>query len=150
MIVPITHENIPSAAYVHAEAWRASHSDICSPEFVAAHTTQRQTEYLRDELAKGKALWMLLDPLPVGLVSVDHDVIENLYVLPEKQGRGYGTTLLHFAMAQCSRPSLWVLSSNKGAYRLYSREGFVLSGRTKLLNNTLLEHEMVYSPTGGI
>ncbi len=106
---------------------------------------QRQSAYLRGELAQGKGLWLLLDPEPVGLVSVWWDIIENLYVLPEKQGRGYGTQLLRFAMSQCRRPSLWVLNNNRRAYDLYSREGFILTGVEKPLSDTLYEAEMVFT-----
>ena len=144
MIVPITEENLLSAAAVHAETWRESHKSFCSPEFVAAHTTQRQVEYLRGELAKGKSLWLLLDPEPVGLVSLWGDLIENLYALPAKQRRGYGTRLLRFAMARCQKPTLWVLSNNQAAYGLYSKEGFILTGIEKPLSGTLCEREMVY------
>lgn len=150
MIVPITEENLIAAARVHAEAWRDSHKAFCSPEFVAAHTTQRQAAYLRGELEQGKSLWLFLDPEPAGLVSLWRECIENLYVLPSKQRRGYGTQLLRFAVSQCRTPALWVLNVNEGAYRLYLREGFSPTGRTKQLNDTLFECEMIYTHTGGI
>lgn len=143
MIVPITEQNILEAAAVHAASWRASHT-FCAPQFTARHTTERQAQYLRGELEKGKALWLLLDPEPVGLVSVWKDLIENLYVLPEKQRRGYGRRLLHFAMAQCQRPALWVLSSNQAAYNWYIKEGFIRTGVEKSLSDTLSEVEMVF------
>ena len=92
MIVPVDERNIAAAGAVHAASWRESHS-FCTPEFVAAHTAETQTEYLRREMDAGKALFLLLDPEPVGVVSVQEDLIENLYVLPEKQGRGYGSAL---------------------------------------------------------
>lgn len=148
-IVPVTENNLMDAAFVHAEAWRTSHRNICSPDFVAAHTTQRQAAYLQSELAKGKMLWLLCDPQPTGLVSVWNDVIENLYVLPALQRRGYGTRLLRFAMTQCSVPTLWVLNSNEIALQLYLKEGFIPSGRRKILNERLFEQELVYHPTGG-
>ena len=88
MIVPVTEENLMDAARVHAAAWRESHRDICTPEFVAAHTARRQADYLRRERAAGKELWLLLSPGPVGIVSTWGDLIENLYVLPERQGLG--------------------------------------------------------------
>lgn len=149
MIVPITEENLMDAAFVHAEAWRESHKSFCSPEFVATHTTERQADYLRKELAKGKSLWLMLTPEPVGLVSVYDDVIENLYVLPTRQRQGYGTKLLRFAISRCKAPTLWVLSNNELAYRLYLREGFAPTGQKKRLNETLWELEMTYTPQGG-
>ena len=142
MIVPVTEENLMDAARVHAAAWRESHRDICTPEFVAAHTAQRQADYLRKEQAAGKELWLLLSPGPVGIVSTWGDLIENLYVRPERQGLGYGGQLLCFAAARCPRPTRWVLSSNQFAYEWYRREGFRPTGVDKPLSGGLFEREL--------
>lgn len=56
MVLPVTEENLLQAAAVHTESWRDSHRSFCSPEFVAAHTPQRQAAYLRGELMQGKQL----------------------------------------------------------------------------------------------
>lgn len=142
-IEEVTEQTLSAAGYVHAESWRASHRDICPPDFVAAHTAQAQTEYLRQEMAQGKRLFLLTDGEPVGIVTVWGSLIENLYVLPGRQGRGYGSRLLKFAMAQCQgAPTLWVLNSNENAHRLYLRHGFQQTGVIKYLNETLLEREL--------
>lgn len=143
-IEEVTEETLPAAGYVHSESWSQSHRDICSPEFVAAHTPQAQTEYLRRETAQGKRLFLLTDDgEPVGIVTVWGSLIENLYVLPGRQGRGYGSRLLKFAMAQCQgAPTLWILNSNENAHRLYLRHGFQQTGVIKYLNETLLEREL--------
>lgn len=143
MIVPITEENLMDAARVHAASWQSSHRSICSPGFAAAHTAERQAAYLRGELQAGKSLWLLLDPEPAGLVSLQGDLIENLYVLPEAQGRGCGTRLLRFAVSRCRRPRLWVLSSNQFAYDWYIRSGFIPTGKKKVLSDSLFERELV-------
>lgn len=144
-IVPITEENLTAAAAVHAAAWQISHKSFCDPVFVAKHTPERQAEYLRQEAERGKALWLLLDPEPIGLVSVGSDVIENLYVLPEKQGQGYGTALLRFAISKCRKtPTLWVLSNNSNAYNWYRRCGFIPTGVEKPLSDALCERELIY------
>ncbi len=145
MIVPVDERNIAAAGAVHAASWRESHS-FCTPEFVASHTAETQTEYLRREMDAGKALFLLLDPEPVGVVSVQEDLIENLYVLPEKQGRGYGTALLDFAAARClGAPRLWVLNVNEKARRFYDARGFRETGARRELNHGLAELEMTRS-----
>ena len=145
MIVPVDDSNIAAAGAVHAESWRESHS-FCTPEFVAAHTAETQTEYLRREMDAGKALFLLLDPEPVGVVSVQEDLIENLYVLPEKQGRGYGSALVDFAAARCQgAPRLWVLNVNEKARRFYEARGFRETGERRELNHGLAELEMTRS-----
>ena len=70
-------------------------------------------------------------------------MIENLYVLPSEQRKGYGSQLLHYAIRQCAGiPRLWILNNNDGAYRLYSKTGFKETGNRKQLNNHLYEMEL--------
>ena len=142
--VPVSEENVALAAEVHSVSWRESHKSFCSEVFVAQHTSERQERYLRGEMTEGKRIWLLEDEGgAVGLVSVHGSLIENLYVAPEKQNQGYGTMLLHFAIDQCEEtPMLWILDNNHGARRLYERNGFALTGRSKRLTDTLNEIEM--------
>ena len=143
-IVKITEENICDAGKIHADSWRESHKDFCSKEFIARHTAETQTEYLRSEQAKGKELYMLIDTIPVGIVSVQNSLIENLYVLPAEQRKGYGTKLLQYAIQRCnSIPTLWILSNNKRARYFYKKYGFSESGNIKPLKNNLFEIELI-------
>ena len=141
-IIPVDAANLSAAAEVHAASWRESHKDICSPSFVAAHTAQRQKDYLQKELERGKQLFLLVDEGPVGVVSVWENLIENLYVHPAKQGRGYGTALLAFVQSQCQTPRLWVLNTNERARRFYENRGFCATGREHILADLLRELEM--------
>lgn len=119
------------AAVIHSESWKESHRDICTPEFLAIHTPERQKRYLEAEIAKGAQLYMLIDEKPVGIVSIRGSLIENLYVLPGEQNKGYGTQLLAFAVGKCTEPpTLWILRTNDGAKRLYERNGFRPTGKT--------------------
>ena len=145
-IVPVDAANLEAAAAVHAVSWRASHADICTPEFLAAHTTQRQQAYLRSKLQGGSRLFLLTDPIPVGLVAVTGSRIEDLYVLPDRQGRGYGTLLLQHAVRECAEtPTLWILETNHRARRLYERLGFQPTGRVNRTHGLLAELELSLS-----
>ena len=119
------------AVMVYTESWRASHEGICTPEFLRSRDC---AGYLAGELAAGKALYLLLDEGPVGVVSLHNGWIDNLYILPQCQGMGYGTALLRFAMAQGGW-RLSVLSSNTRAIGLYEKHGFSVSGRKALREN---------------
>jgi len=146
-IVKVTEQTIAEAGRIHATAWQSSHRAFCTPEFVAQHTPETQTEYLRREVAAGKSLYMLLDEVSVGIVTVQDSLIENLYVVPDAQRRGYGTQLLQFAMAQCvSSPQLWVLDNNIDARRLYERFGFTQTGKRNQLRPDLYEIELRVPP----
>lgn len=125
--------SLPLAAQVHAQAWRQSHRDFCSPEFVEMHTAERQKEYLRQKQREGCRLYLLWAPSPAGVVAVSpKGVIQDLYVLPQMQNRGLGTALLRFAAEQCGQQAfLWILENNQGARRLYLRNGFRETGRVE-------------------
>ena len=143
MIVSVNEENLDAAAEIHAAAWQESHRAFCSEAFVKQHTAARQKVYLEQEMHRGNRLYMLIKEIPVGIVSVKEDLIENLYVLPAEQHKGCGTELLHFAMKACEgKPRLWVLDNNVKAQALYRKYGFRETGKTKRLSDTLSELEM--------
>lgn len=147
MIARVTQENLPAAAEVHSIAWRESHRAFCSPGFVSLHSPERQMEYLRQKLENGSKIYMLVESGPVGIVSVTGSLIEDLYVLPERQNRGYGTKLLRFAIEKCpDAPTLWILENNQNAARLYRRMGFVETGRRNCITDELDEIEFALKP----
>ena len=144
MIIPVNDQNIAAAATIHSISWKESHRAFCTPDFIEIHSPERQLKYMRDKMNHGLQFFMLIDEDPVGVVSVMDSLIEDLYVLPEKQKMGYGTRLLQFAVSQCSgTPSLWILENNKNAERLYRRFGFTKSGRINAITDQLAEIEFV-------
>jgi len=139
----VTEQNLAEAGRIHSESWKESHRSFCSLAFVERHTPAAQAEYLRRELDAGKKIWLLIDQHLVGIVSVHGNLIENLYVLPSEQRKGYGSQLLDYAIRHCSgNPNLWILNNNEGAYRLYTKNGFKETGNRKQLNDTLYEVEL--------
>ena len=76
------------------------------------------------------------------MVSVAGREIGDLYVLPDRQGCGYGTRLLQFAMARTACPYLTVLSTNRRAIALYRRLGFTVCRRKQMLREGLWELEL--------
>ena len=124
-IVKITENNIGDAGKIHSESWKESHKSFCSEGFVARHTEEAQTEYIRSEIAKGKDFYMLIVHIPVGIVSIYDNVIENFYIIPSEQRKGYGAILLQYVLKQ------------------YKKYGFIESGKKKQLRNDLFEVELI-------
>ena len=150
MIVRVDETNILQAAAIHSASWQDSHRSFCSPDFVALHTLEHQREYLREKMNKGSAVYMLIKERPVGVVSVTGSLIEDLYILPEMQNKGYGTVLLQFAIGLCPDvPTLWILENNDGAARLYRRLGFKKTGKVNAITNKLAEIEFSLSSGEG-
>ena len=140
-ITCVTEERLPQAAAVYREAWRESHRDLCTPEFLERRDCGA---YLEQQMAAGKRLYLLTGEEPVGVISMGDHEIGDLYVLPRAQGRGYGTMLLRFAMEQCGSARLTVLSSNTRALAWYKRNGFAQTGQRRQLRDGLWEVELEF------
>ena len=139
----VTNENIDIAAKIHSISWKESHRSFCSKEFVELHTEERQREYIEKEMNCGKVFYILVEENAKGIVSVKGNLIENLYVLPAEQRKGYGTRLLQYAEGLCEgKPTLWILDNNRVAKNLYQKLGYELTGKEKVLSKTLKELEM--------
>ena len=142
-IIPVDETTILQAATIHSISWKESHRAFCTPDFIEKHTPDRQREYLRSKMSDGTGVFMLVDEKPVGIVSITDNLIEDLYVLPGMQNRGYGTELLQFAICLCTDiPVLWILENNTGARRLYHRMGFKETGRRHSITDGLDEIEL--------
>ncbi len=148
MIIPVDRTNIHQAAAIHSLSWQESHRSFCSADFIALHTPEHQQEYLSEKISRGSRVFMLVDGEPAAVVSVTGSLIEDLYVLPGRQNKGYGTLLLEYAVRQCTgTPTLWILENNKGAERLYRRMGFRKTGRVHAITDGLDEIEFTLTET---
>jgi GNAT superfamily N-acetyltransferase len=81
-----------------------------------------------------------------GFVALSDDWLEQLYVDPDRTGRGIGGRLL--AVAQRERPAglrLWTFASNTGAQRFYERHGFAEVRRTDGRDNEERAPDILYA-----
>ena len=146
MIIPVDETNLFQAATIHSISWKESHRAFCTPDFIDQHTPDRQWEYLNNKMNTGTKIYLLVDEKPVGIVSVTNSLIEDLYVLPDMQNKGYGTRLLQYAVGQCAdTPTLWVLENNTRAENLYRRMGFKKTGKRNSITDGLDEIEYTLS-----
>ena len=136
-ITPVTKRNFSQAAEVYRRSWRESHKGICTPEFVKERDCDG---YLRQRL---NGLYLLTDGEPAGVIRICDGALSTLYIAPEKQGQGYGRTLLNFALNLDPHLSLTVLSTNEKAAGMYLRHGFRYTGKQWMLREGLWEREMI-------
>lgn len=96
------------------------------------HSDDEVRQWMRGVLAEQEAWLACADnSAPLGLLVLDGDWVEQLYVDPAWTGRGLGTRLLE--LAKLRRPDglqLWTLVSNVRAQRFYERNGFSVEERT--------------------
>ena len=146
MIVKVTEDNLLDAARIHSISWQESHRSFCTEEFIELHDINHQKEYIEEKIKNGSQFAMLIKKEPVAVVSITDSLIEDLYVLPKHQNKGYGTELLDYAISQCkATPTLWILENNKGAERLYLRYGFKPTGNINSITDKLSEIEFSYT-----
>jgi GNAT superfamily N-acetyltransferase len=92
-------------------------------------------------------LWVAEDDGAIaGILVLDGDFVDQLYVEPGLTGRGIGTALL--AVAKRERPGglqLWTFQSNAGAQRFYERHGFVAMRRTDGRDNEERAPDVLYA-----
>ena len=138
-ILRVSEKNFTSALDVYAISWRESHRNICSKDFLE---NRDYAGYLRKKMG---TLWLISDIIPVGVFSLDGENFGDLYIRPDCQGRGYGTTCIRFAMNTMPRLRLTVLSDNHAAIGLYEKMSFRFTGNDTLLRDGLWEREMVYT-----
>jgi GNAT superfamily N-acetyltransferase len=106
-------------AEVYADHWRA--------RFEAEHESHR-LHVARAETDSREL---------VGFAYVGNGWLYAIHVHPEWHGRGVGSALMAVARASLRelgfvRASLWVLDDNERACRFYERDGWVVSGQTRL------------------
>ena len=96
------------------------------------HDLDDVTQWITGRLSAADA-WLAEDPSGslVGLLLLEGDLLDQLYVDPGLTGHGIGDQLM--SVAKRERPlglELWTFVSNRGAQRFYTRHGFVEITRT--------------------
>ena len=77
-------------------------------------------------------VWVLeTDGAIIGVLVLDGNWIEQLYIDPTRTNHGFGTALIEQAKVEHPEAlELWTFESNRGAQRFYERHGFRAVGRT--------------------
>ncbi|MFE7212928.1 GNAT family N-acetyltransferase [Streptomyces sp. NPDC057611] len=81
----------------------------------------------------------------VGVMVLDDDMLEQLYLAPDWRGRGLGDRFV--TLAKERRPqglSLWTFQVNRPAHRFYERHGFVAAEYTDGSGNEEREPDVRY------
>jgi len=97
------------------------------------HTDQEVHQWFEEVVLPSCEVWVASsNGQPVGLMVLEQEWIDQLYVDPTETGRGIGSALLDHAMKL--RPTglkLWTFQSNLDARRFYEAHGFVATATTQ-------------------
>jgi ribosomal protein S18 acetylase RimI-like enzyme len=110
------------------------------------HADDDVRAYFASHIVEDSELWVAeKDGALAGLLVLDGEFVDQLYVDPGLTGRGVGSALL--AVAKRERPEglqLWTFQTNTGAQRFYERHGFVEVRRTDGRDNEERAPDVLY------
>jgi ribosomal protein S18 acetylase RimI-like enzyme len=142
---PVRPDDADALARILREAMQGA-----MPWLPELHTPDDDRRFLREVVLPQQEVWVAeTDDVVAGFTALGTregvEFMEHLYVAPEHQRRGIGTTLLEKAKAR--RPvgfRLWVFQRNAGARDFYERHGFRLVELTDGSGNEENEPDALY------
>jgi ribosomal protein S18 acetylase RimI-like enzyme len=116
-----------------AELWLRARKAAVGAIPATVHTDDDVRGWFRSHVIQECELWVAQDGSGrlVGILVLDAEWVDQLYVDPQQTGRGIGGRLL--TVAKRERPGglrLWTFVSNAAAQRFYEGHGFVEVERT--------------------
>lgn len=110
------------------------------------HSDEEVRRWVQDVVIPQGETWLAEnDGVPIAMMVLDGELLDQLYVHPKWTGRGVGSELVR--LAQSRRPerlSLWTFQSNHRAQRFYERHGFVAMEYTDGQDNEEREPDVRY------
>ena len=132
--------DVDAAARVHRRA-----SDHALPWLTGLHTSDEDRWFYRERVFTGCQVHGAFEGGALaGIIAFRSDWIDQLYVLPEVQGRGVGSELLKVAKRAFDCLQLWTFQRNLGARRFYEARGFALVEETDGARNEEKEPDARY------
>jgi ribosomal protein S18 acetylase RimI-like enzyme len=128
---------------VQSAAWKDAYKDIFLPEYINKDTSENRKQECITVLGnkENKYYLILVQNIPIGIIKISIKLvnlceIESIYFLNEHRGNEYGTQAIDF-MKEVYRNYkiiLWVLEKNDNAIRFYKKNGFIWTGKKRIIN----------------
>jgi GNAT superfamily N-acetyltransferase len=132
--------DMDAAAGVHRAAF-----DHALPWLTGLHTPDEDRWFYRERVFTGCQVHGAFEGGALAaIIAFRSDWIDQLYVLPEVQGRGAGSELLQVAKRAFDSLRLWTFQRNLGARRFYEARGFALVEQTDGARNEEKEPDARY------
>ncbi|GLS17927.1 N-acetyltransferase [Labrys miyagiensis] len=132
-------DDMDRAALIHRTAF-----DQRLPWLAGLHTPEEDRAFFRNQVFAECQVWGALAEEIVGFIAFWEGWVDQLYVLPQHQGKGAGAVLLALAKAASAELQLWTFQRNLPARRFYERQGFVAVRETDGSGNEEREPDVLY------
>jgi ribosomal protein S18 acetylase RimI-like enzyme len=137
---PVIRRASAGDAAALGELWLQSFK-AALPSVCVVHTDDQVRRWIRDVVIERQETWVIcVDGEIAGMLALQGDEIDQLYLAPQRRGQGLGDQLV--AQAKSRRPRglrLWTFQVNAAAVSFYRRHGFRETTRTDGSQNE--EHE---------
>jgi ribosomal protein S18 acetylase RimI-like enzyme len=132
--------DVDAAARVHRTAF-----DHALPWLIGLHTPDEDRWFYRERVFTGCQVHGALEGGALAaIIAFRSGWIDQLYVLPQVQGRGVGSELLQIAKRAFDCLQLWTFQRNLRARRFYEARGFALVEETDGAGNEEKEPDARY------
>jgi ribosomal protein S18 acetylase RimI-like enzyme len=139
----LARDDMDAAARVHRAAF-----DDRLPWLTGLHTPDDDRAYFRGHVFEACEAWGAFSGADlVGFIAFREGWIDQLYVLPGKQGSGIGSRLLQIVQTDFPTLSLWTFQQNAGARTFYQAHGFKAAQFTDGSGNEEREPDVRYDWT---
>ncbi len=136
----LTLADMDAAAAVH----RASFNHAL-PKLAGLHTPDEDRAFYRTQMFPACQVWGAEKQSKlVGIIAFREGWIDQLYVLPDAQGRGVGSDLLEVAQTAFPVLNLWTFQCNVRARHFYELNGFTAVRQTDGSDNEEKEPDVLY------
>jgi ribosomal protein S18 acetylase RimI-like enzyme len=136
----LTLADMDAAAAVH----RASFNHAL-PKLAGLHTPDEDRAFYRTQMFPACQVWGAEKQSKlVGIIAFREGWIDQLYVLPDAQGRGVGSDLLEVAQTTFPVLNLWTFQCNVRARHFYELNGFTTVRQTDGSDNEEKEPDVLY------
>jgi GNAT superfamily N-acetyltransferase len=139
MVRRLSLVEMDEAAIIHRTAL-----DERLPWLAGRHTPAQDRWFFRERVFADCAVWGAIDEAVIGFIAFREGWIDQLYVLPQWQGRGVGQALVQVAKATWPRLQLWTFQRNALARRFYEKQGFVVIAESDGSRNEEHEPDVLY------
>ena len=132
----------PGVGDVWLAAWRATF------DFPPSHPDDDVRTWLATELPSKREMWVAAEPdgRVVAMMALSDDMIDQLYVAPDRIGSGIGSRMI--ATAKARRPDgldLYCFQVNTRARTFYEHNGFVVVATGDGSNNSEGQPDIRYA-----
>ena len=135
-----TINDLPDIAEVHRLAFFGA-----MPGMPVLHTRAEDLNFYSTTVFARSEIWLHeLTGAVAGFIAFHPGWVDHLYIHPQHQRRGLGSSLLALAQASSDSLSLWTFQCNAGARCFYEKHGFSIERETDGTGNEENQPDILY------